>query len=108
MEDFKRFLITVDTNWYGMKEEYGAYAKSEEELLDLAQELAYENFYQYDCYELLLDEHFPDREEVTDEMNDTIADIESDYYWFNIEEYIGDDEDWGYLKIIYDSRQLNV
>lgn len=107
MENFKRFLITTDTNWCGMKEEYGAYATCTEDLENLVQMTAYDNYSSYGCDEYLLDEYFLDREETTDEMLEYISEIEHEYYTSDIEEYTGDDEDWEYLHILYDGRPEN-
>ena len=44
----KRFLIHVNTNWCGMNDTFRAEAKSEMELDDIAEQLAYNNFQSYD------------------------------------------------------------
>lgn len=43
----KRFLIHVDTNWCGEEDTFRAVAESEIELWDIAEQLAYDNFYSY-------------------------------------------------------------
>jgi len=107
MENFKRFLITTDADWCGMDEEYGAYALCKEDLYDLAQMTAYDNYFSYGGDALLLDEYFPDREETTDEMLDYIAEISEEYYNYSIEDFTEDDEYWESLPILYDGRQEN-
>ena len=43
----KRFLIHVSTHWCGEEDTFRAVAESESDLLDLAEQLAYDNFYSY-------------------------------------------------------------
>ena len=43
----KRFLIHVDTNWCGEEDTFRAVAESEIELWDIAEQLAYDNFYSF-------------------------------------------------------------
>ena len=40
----KRWLITCDTSWCGTETIYSAIANTQEELIDIAEELSYENF----------------------------------------------------------------
>ena len=78
----KRWLINVDTNWCGMGQTYSAYAETEESLYDIAQQLAYENFDSFDCFNYILEELFPEVEdgEYTEEMQEAAGEIEGDYY----------------------------
>lgn len=43
----KRFLIHVSTHWCGEEDTFRAVAESESDLWDLAEQLAYDNFYSY-------------------------------------------------------------
>lgn len=75
----KRFLIHVDTNWCGEEDTFRAVAESEIELWDIAEQLAYDNFYSFG--------HDPDEmtDEDWDEMWSRID--ETAYYSFSIEEW---------------------
>lgn len=90
----KRFLIHVSTSWCGMDSTYKAEAKSEEELWDVAETLAYENFESYDLWDKIAREQGYDSDEMTDEDWDRLYTgvDESDYYSWDIEEV--DDEEW--------------
>ena len=79
----KRFLIHVDTNWCGEEDTFRAVAESEIELWDIAEQLAYDNFYSFG--------HDQDIAEDWDEMWSRID--ETAYYSFSIEE-CEDDEEW--------------
>lgn len=86
----KKFIITVDTNWYGTSKSYGAIAVSEEKLWDITDDLAYENFLESDGFNLVLSELYPEAEEYTSEMEEHASNESSDYYTSNIEEYDSD------------------
>lgn len=88
----KKFIITVDTNWCGMTEEYAVEANEDLDLDRVAQELAYENYLSYGCDEYLLELLFPDVEKYTDEMYDEMYDVEGDYYSYEIKEVDESDE----------------
>jgi hypothetical protein len=76
-----------------MDETYRAIAEKEEDLWELADQLAYENFMSYGGPDLILDDY--DTEYMTeDEIETILEDIdESDYYYSSIEE-CEDDEEW--------------
>lgn len=77
-----RFLIHVSTNWCGMDDTVRAIADNEEDLYDLAEQLAYDNFESYNLWEEI---------------------DESNYYGYSIEEFTGDDEEWKeYAGMIYE------
>ena len=79
-----KYIIKVDTYWCGTDQSYAAIAKSEEDLYDLAQELAYENLTSLDYINWIADELFDEYDDLTDEMLDKIYDVESDYYHYLI------------------------
>ena len=103
----RRFLINIETNWCGEDNTYSAYAKTEEELEDLAEKLAYDNFSSSNGFEEILSELFPDVDEYTDEMNDQAAEVESGYYGYSITEWDKDDpeEEWEDYELVYDGRE---
>lgn len=92
----KRFLIHVDTEWVGTDETYRAEAESEEDLYELAIQLAYENYQQYGFEESIAEEYNYDPDMMTDSDWEELWDIvdESKYYSWVIEEFKGTDEEW--------------
>ena len=93
--NLKRFLIHCSTAWCGMDDIYRAVAEKEEDLWDLADQLAYENFMSYGGTEDILEDLGYDSEDLSEEeIEDILADIdESEYYGASIEE-CEDDEEW--------------
>lgn len=92
----KRFLIHVRTNWYGMDDTFCAMADNEYDLDEIAEQLAYENFQSYNCDNDIAEEYGYDpddmKEEDWDELWGNVN--ESDYYYYDIEEFNGTDEEW--------------
>ena len=99
----KRYLIHVDTNWCGMNNSYAIEIDSEtEDLHDIAQELAYDNFTSFGCDLYVMEELFPEVSDgnYTDEMWDTYNEVEGNYYSYIIGEFEGSDEEFDeYEKI---------
>lgn len=100
----KKFLIQVTTNWYGMDQTYAAIAEDESDLEKLAEELAFNNFSDFDCMSDILEELFPNVEygEYSDDQRDEAAGIEGEYYGYTIEEYEDPEEEWEWYEIVYD------
>lgn len=99
-----RYLIHVSTNWCGMDDVFRAIAESEDDLHDMAQELAYDNFESYNLWEEIAREEGYDLDEMTeadwDRLYEEIDD--SNYYDYKIEEFNGDDEEWDrYIGEVY-------
>ena len=92
----KRFLIHVDTNWCGEEDTFRAVAESEIELWDIAEQLAYDNFYSFGHDQDIAEEEGYDPDEMEDSDWDKLWETvdESQYYNFTIEEFEGDDEEW--------------
>ena len=93
----KRYLVHVSTAWCGMDNSYALETDSEiDELLDDIQTVAYDNFQSFGCDEYVMEELFPgiSSEDYTDEMLDAYNDAESEYYFFNIEDFEGSDEEF--------------
>ena len=92
----KRFLIHVETEWVGTEEIYRAEAESREDLYEIAEQLALENFLSCGFEETIAEEHGYDPDKMTDddwnELWDTID--ESEYYSWTIEEFKGTNEEW--------------
>lgn len=63
----KRFPIHVDTNWCGEEDTFRAVAESEIELWDIAEQLAYDNFYSFGHDQDIAEEEGYDPDEMTDE-----------------------------------------
>lgn len=99
-----RYLINVSTNWCGMDYTYPAVANNEEELWDIAQQLAYDNFESYNLWEEIAKEEGYEPEEMSEAEWDNLYETvdETNYYGFSIEEFDGDDEEWeSYGKEVY-------
>ena len=92
----KRFLIHVETEWVGTDETYRAEAESREDLYEIAEQLALENFLACGFEETIAEERGYDPDKMTDddwnELWDTID--ESEYYSWTIEEFKGTNEEW--------------
>ena len=91
--NLKRFLIRCSTEWCGMDDVFRAVAEKEEDLWEIADQLAYENFQSYGGIDLILEDY--DTENMTEEEIETILEdiCECDYYYSSIEE-CEDDEEW--------------
>lgn len=91
--NLKRFLIHCTTSWCGMDDTFRVLAEKEEDLWELANQLAYENFMSYGGPELILDDY--DTEDLSEEEIEAILEEidESAYYGTSIEE-CEDDEEW--------------
>lgn len=99
--NLKRFLIHCSTAWCGMDDTFRAVAEKEEDLWELADQLAYDNFMSYGGSDLILEDY--DTENMSeDEIETILEDVEeSDYYYVSIEE-CEDDEEWNsYLGEIF-------
>ena len=95
LTNLKRFLIHCDTAWCGMDNTFRAMAEKEEDLWELADQLAYENFMSYGGTSDILEDLGYDEEELSEEEIDNILEEvdESAYYHASIEE-CEDDEEW--------------
>ena len=76
-----------------MDDTFRVVAEKEEDLWELADQLAYENFESYGGTDLILDDY--DAEDMTEDEIETILEdiVESAYYYSSIEE-CEDDEEW--------------
>ena len=105
----KKFLINVYTSWCGEDNTYSAIADNDSQLLDKAQDLAYNNFIDFGGFEAVLNELFPVvvNEEYSDEKRDEAADNELDYYAFTIEEWdeTRPKEEWDWYDLVYDGNE---
>ena len=108
----KRWLINVETNWCGMDNTYSAYAEFEENLYEIAQQLAYENFESFGGFDLILEELFPEVEdgEYTEEMQEAAGEIEGDYYGYYIQSWDESrpEEEWDWYECVYDGRNIEL
>lgn len=106
----KKFLIKCTTTWAGEEITYSAIAESKEELYDIADQLAYDNFVDHDGYATVLVELFPEEDKYTNEMYAQADAAESEYYFSYVEKLNEEDEDavedWKSYELIYDSRNI--
>lgn len=91
----KRFLIHVSTHWCGEEDTFRAVAESESDLWDLAEQLAYDNFYSYGHDQDIAEEEGYDPDEMEESDWDELWSRvdENAYYSSSIEE-CEDDEEW--------------
>ena len=92
--NLKRFFIHCSTTWCGMDNTFRAVAEKEEDLWELADQMAYDNFMSYAGIEDILEDLGYDTENLSsEEMEDILANVdESAYYGATIEECEDDDE----------------
>ena len=105
--NLKRFLIHCSTAWCGMDDTFRAVAEKEEDLWEIADQLAYENFERYGGIDLILEDYYDDTEDLSEEEIDAILEdiCEADYYYASIEE-CEDDEEWNsYMGEIIGEKQ---
>lgn len=101
--NLKRFLIHCSTEWCGMDNTFRAMAEKEEDLWELADQLAYDNFMDYGGIDLILEDY--DTDDLSEEEIETIIEgiNECDYYYASIEE-CKDDEEWN----DYNDKIINI
>jgi len=108
----KRFLIHITTAWCGMDQDYTAIADSEDDLQNVAQLLAYDNFSDFNCLEQAIEDEYPDvdSDDITEEMKDAVIENKGDYYGFTIEEWdeTRPDEEWDWYELVYDATDSDV
>lgn len=106
----KKFLIECDTNWCGTNAAYRATADSIDELWDIAEQLAYENFQQYDLWKEIAVEEGYDPDDMTEGDWDSLYQNsdESEYYNYVINPFEGTEEEWEEIGgDIYNSKSLS-
>lgn len=93
-----RYLINVSTNWCGMDDCFKAECSEEDycKLESLAEDLAKDNFDQYDLWVDIAQDQGYDPDEMSEaDWNWLYANTdERDYYDWNIEEFNGTDKEW--------------
>ena len=105
----KRWLITCDTSWCGTETIYSAIANTQEELIDIAENLSYENFNDLGGgFESVLEELFPDEEEYTEDMENEAMDKEHEFYSVVISEWNLPEEEWDWYDCVYDGRDIEL
>lgn len=73
MNDMKRYLIHVTTNWCGMDQDYPAIAKDESDLDEIASDLALDNFNGFGLWTEVAESEDLDPDEMTsDEWDEFI------------------------------------
>ena len=86
--NLKRFLIHCSTKWCGMDDTFRAVAEKEEDLWELADQLAYENFNSYGGTDLILEDYYDTENMSEDEIETILEDVEeSDYYYDSNDTY---------------------
>lgn len=106
----KKYVIKVSTSWCGMNEYYAAFAETEDELSETADELARDNFDSYGCFDLVLKDLFPDRDyddDYTEEEQNLINEECANNTFYEIYES-DDDEVFDTLTIVYGEKTDDV
>lgn len=106
----KKYIIDVSTNWCGEENSYAAYAESEYELDAIAGCLAYDNFAEFDGFEAVKAELFPDvlDEDYTMDQEIEAAEVEGDYYSYTVRlvETEEEEKEFSYLDLVYDGEHI--
>lgn len=101
----KKVIITVDTSWCGMKQEYASIVPDDyntnTSVQEFARSLAYDNFEAYDCIQYIVEHMFEWDDDLYEETGDgytneqynEASSCESDYYEWSIDEIDEEDED---------------
>ena len=92
-----KYIINVSTNWAGEENTYKTDCDPKE-IEDLCEELAYENFETFGGFNSIARDHDLDPLDLTEEQEDMIAEMESDYYFSSYEEFNGTDEEFNNLN----------
>lgn len=89
-----RFLIHVTTAWCGMDQDYAAIADCENDLENIAELAAFDNFLEFDCLQQIMDDEGIDE--------DAAVEIEHEYYGYSIEEWDEErpEEEWNWYEFI--------
>lgn len=91
----KRFLIHVSTHWCGEEDTFRAVAESESDLWDLAEQLAYDNFYSYGHDQDIAEEEGYDPDEMEEgDWDELWSRVDENAYYSSSIEECEDDEEW--------------
>lgn len=114
MNDMKRYLIHVTTNWCGMDQDYPAIAKDESDLDEIASDLALDNFNGFGLWTEVAESEGLDPDEMTSDEWDEFIEGQNvwDYCGYSIEEFEGSEEEWNeyveYAGGIYNDPEGNL
>lgn len=99
----KKFLITVSTDWCGEEQSYRIEAESEYDIEDLAEEIAYDNWEQFNHISDIAEELGYDIENMDELDWDKVWDsvYENPGWYSNIEEFEGTEEEWNSYEPAY-------
>jgi hypothetical protein len=105
-----KYIIHVETNWCGEDNDFAAVAESEEELYNIVDQLALDNFNSYNGFDQMMEDEFgsPDEEEdgnYTDIQIDWGYENESNYYSSTIE-LVETDDDLEFFNFLVKSADL--
>lgn len=91
-----RFLIHVTTAWCGMDQDYAAIADCENDLENVAELAAYDNFNDFDCLQQIMEDEGIDE--------DAAIEIEHEYYGYSIEEWDEErpEKEWDWYELRWD------
>lgn len=101
----KRVLVRTDRNWCGEDLTYKAIVDDAHMsgLENLAQMQAYDNFSDFGGPEAVKAELFPDSDgDWTDEQIAEAEEVEDSYYHYDITDFDGTEEEWGWYELMYD------
>lgn len=102
----KRYILKTDTNWCGEDTSQGVITNNVDSLHDLFQIEAYDRFMDFGGFDTILEDMFPDTDDYTDEQRDEVAEVESEYYSYTIEEF--DEEthgEWDWYDLFLDDTE---
>lgn len=104
----KNYLVEIFTNWCGEDHTYSAICDDGhmDELEGIANLTSYDNFVDFDGFDGMMNELFPNHDSDEDWDDDELGEgynQEAEYYGYRIDEYEGSDEDWNDYDLLYDS-----
>jgi hypothetical protein len=106
----KRFIVHLETNWCGEGREFSAIAEEESDIWEYANQQAYENFESFDGFTSMMSDLFEEPEgedgEYSEEQLEEGYSQEPGYYSYTIEEFTGDEEEWGWYDLEFDCTEL--
>jgi hypothetical protein len=95
-----KYILHVYTNWCGEDNEFAVITKNPESLAftSFCDGIAYDNFESFDGFNQVLEDNFEANEDgnYTESEIEEAGGMEGDYYGWNLEEFEGDDEEWGW------------
>lgn len=107
---YKKYILHVSTNWCGEDQDYAIIKDENSNIDDFCQNIAWENFTEFEGIDAILEELFPEAEgDYTEEQRSEAEDKEEDYYTWSLDEFNEDGETkWEWFELILDESSKNI